>query len=214
MDKLNSKIVEMAEMLHEKLDKGLAKEEAGQIMKEVARILGQFENEKLEQMKVSVKVLSDPDEFAKETQKSEEHLASNWAGTKDREVKTKVLMGDLIPGNCYQEIEEDFHDEFQGKQEEFRTDELADFSINQRQIAITVEEMEDFYKGNSLEENNLVVVIYLPEEREYDVISYKEMSVNKKLEEVKRQSEELESKIKKGQQLLDEYEQKEQEEQE
>ena len=106
-----------------------------------------------------IRITSNPQEFDNNARMVRNYYQGTWDSDYREQTYTNTLFGDYKAGMSQQKSYS------YNSPEAGEINELSDFSMNKMQIALS---RDDF------DEDNNTLVIYIPEVREYDVISYKE----------------------------------------
>ena len=130
--------------------------------------------------KTKLKLTSNPEEFEGLAREYEDTLDHSWAGTSTTKRTPEVLYGDFEPGLDYTYQYSD-----NGNLGLPETNNIiSDFTLNQIQIAKISSSTESTFQGDySDEEPDVLLVVYIPEEKEASKFtSFKELVLAKKAE--------------------------------
>ena len=111
-----------------------------------------------------IRITSNPQEFDSHAKMVKNYYQGTWDKSYKEQTHTDTLFGDYQSGLSQQQLYNN------NSKPSTEMDELSDFSMNKMQVALSTDEYDEY---------NNTLVIYIPEVREYDVISYKEFTQNK-----------------------------------
>lgn len=126
--------------------------------------------------KPEITITSDPKEFDDNAREKRIISEDSWVGKDELSLTSSTLYGDYKPG-----IDELRENRRNGKHYTKENHQISDFSINQMQIALARDlKNDDFGK----------LIIYVPEKKEYSIISYREFLENEQRQSLCNQIEE------------------------
>lgn len=141
--------------------------------KEIESIAEQCDIEELPEIIVT----SNPKEFDKKSKDNEIVYEHSWAGSQEYNRIPKTLYGDYSSGKdkaytYYDPSQRNIDDQEYSEEKH----ELSDFSMNKTQVVLVHEYDYDNYNRDVLEESDKSsIVIYVPENKHYDIVSYRKM---------------------------------------
>lgn len=121
-----------------------------------------------------IQITSDPREFdSKAKERSEEFVDSLLELDDDLKIRTKTLYGDYQPGV------EDIYEYEKTKSSPYEESTPSDFSLSKVQVALVTNTRFHSFHGKEEGEETSTIVIYLPDEKEYGVDSFKQLTEKK-----------------------------------
>lgn len=121
-----------------------------------------------------IKTTSDPREFdSNAKERSEELIDSSSETETDSKTRTKTLYGDYQPGM------EDVYEYDKTKNSPYEECTSSDFSLSEVQVALVTNITFHSHHGKEEGKETTTIVIYLPDEKEYGVDSFKQLTEKK-----------------------------------